>query len=133
MRKSIGLKSGVDKERLKSLKDGDVLYTAVYDNGSGLTEAVPFVFREYVKAPGNNKGIWAKLTEVESIGPDGEMILATRDHTNQKGDIETVEDSKVNDISSGIFLDKKSALESWKEMAKKIYDSACRAVEEADD
>lgn len=133
MRKNLGLKTGIDKNVLKSLKKGDLLWSAVYDHASGLTEPVAFQFKEYVKAPNNSKGIWARIVEVEAIDKDGSPTLATREHLNQDGDKTLVEDSKVNDISSGLFLDKRSALEGWQKVAEAIYKSACEAVESLDD
>ena len=37
MRTNTGIKSGIDKDIMKDLKKGDVLYSAVYDNGCGRT------------------------------------------------------------------------------------------------
>lgn len=133
MRKNLGLKTGIDKDVLKSLKEGDLLWSAVYDHASGLTEPVAFQFKEYVKAPNNSKGIWARIVEVEAIDKDGKVTLATRDHIDQNGNKTLVEDSKVNDISSGLFLDKRSALKGWQKVAERIYKSACDAVGELND
>ena len=46
MRTNTGIKSGIDKDIMKDLKKGDVLYSAVYDNGCGRTSIEKFVFDE---------------------------------------------------------------------------------------
>ena len=42
MRTNTGIKSGIDKDIMKDLKKGDVLYSAVYDNGCGRTSIEKF-------------------------------------------------------------------------------------------
>ena len=52
MRTNTGIKSGIDKDIMKDLKKGDVLYSAVYDNGCGRTSIEKFVFDEQQRRMG---------------------------------------------------------------------------------
>lgn len=128
MRTNTGIKSGIDKDIMKDLKKGDVLYSAVYDNGCGRTSIEKFVFDEYVKQPVNSKGVWAKYAEVVLENEDGTYELAKKVHRGEDGK-ETEEIAwRVNDISIGLFLDPLSALKAWEKVAFNIYSSAKRAV-----
>lgn len=129
MRKNIGLESNIEKDIIKNLKNGDILYSAVYDNGFGTTETEEYIFREYIKAPGNSKGVWARYVPVESYDSDGKPNPVMKDHKNEDGTTSQVEDSRVNDISVGLFLNKIDALKAWEKVAEKIYKSAKEAVE----
>lgn len=113
---------------MKDLKKGDVLYSAVYDNRCGRTSIEKFVFDEYVKQPGNNKGVWAKYAEVVCENDDGTYELAQKVHRNEDGTESNEIAWRVNDISVGLFLDPLSALKAWEKVAFNIYSSAKRAV-----
>lgn len=129
MRANIGLKSNVDKKVLKNLKDGDVLYSAVYDHASGYTTPEAYVFRGYAKAPNSQKGIWAKIVSVAYYDSEGKLFTNKREHKDEKGNVTEVEDIKVNDISVGLFSSKLDALEAWCKVAEQIYKSAKDALE----
>ncbi len=132
MRTNTGIKSGIERDILKDLKQGDILYSAVYDNGSGRTTTECFQFDSYVKAPGSSKGIWAKYVEIISMNPDGTVAeVMMKDHKNEDGTTTKEPDWRVNDVSCGLFLDPLSALQAWEKVAFSIYSSAKRAVEEA--
>lgn len=129
MKVNIGLKSNVEKDILKDLKDGDVLFSAYYDHGMGKTETQALIFRGYVDAPNNSKGVWGKYVEAAYYDEDKQEyapIMKTR--KKEDGTEETVEDIKVNDLSIGVFLTQFDALKAWKQVAKKIYESAEDAV-----
>lgn len=129
MRKNLGLKNNIKENDLRNLKDGDLLYSAVYDNGFETTSVEPFIFRGYVKAPKNQKGIWAKYVNVAYYDEATKKpIPATR--TNKvAGKEEEVEDIKVNDISVGLFLNPKDALKAFMDFTYKMYASAKDAYE----
>lgn len=129
MRANLGVKSWIDKDIIKDLKKGDILYSAVYDNSIGVTDVVKFMFEEYVKSPGNSKGVWAKYVEIVSEKDDGTYEVATKPHKGEDGKTEDAPDWRVNDISIGLFLDPLSALKAWEKVAQGIYGSAKRAVE----
>lgn len=133
MRTNTGIKSGIEKDIMKDLKKGDFLYSAVYDNGSGRTENEVFVFEEYIKAPSNSKGVWAKYVEVTHMSDDGSFAVATKEHKNEDGTVTHEPDWRVNDVSVGLFLDPVSALKAWERVAFNIYSSAKRAVKAAED
>lgn len=127
MRTNTGIKSGIDRDIMKDLKKGDILYSAVYDNGCGRTSIEKFVFDEYVKQPGS-KGVWAKYAEVVYENDDGTVELAQKVHRNEDGAESNEIAWRVNDISVGLFLDPLSALKAWEKVAFNIYSSAKRAV-----
>lgn len=134
MRTNTGIKSGIEKDIMKDLKKGDLLYSAVYDNGSGRTENEVFMFEEYVKAPSNSKGVWAKYVEVTHMSTDGSDIeLAMKDHKNEDGSVTKEPDWRVNDVSVGLFLNPVDALKAWERVAFSIYSSAKRATKAAED
>ena len=129
MKQNIGLASNVGKDILKDLKDGDILYSACYDHSDGETTAIPIIFRGYVDAPGNNKGVWCKIVEAAYYDDATQKYLPImKTHKKEDGTTEEIEDIKVNDISVGLYLTKKDAFEAWEKVAKNIYDSACKAV-----
>lgn len=60
----IGLKSDLDEDQLKKLREGDVLYSAYYDHGFNKTDVIEYKFEEYIDAPRDEKtGIWARLKD----------------------------------------------------------------------
>ena len=120
MRTNTGISSGIDKDIMKDLKKGDVLYSAVYDNGCGRTSIEKFVFDEYVKQPGNNIGVWAKYAEVVCENDDGTYELAQKVHRNEDGTESNEIAWRVNDISLGLFLDPLSALKAWEKDKSQI-------------
>lgn len=129
MKMNIGLTSNVDKDILKDLKDGDILFSAYYDHGFGKTETQALIFRGYVDAPSNSKGVWGKYVEAAYYDAEKkEYVPIMKTCKKEDGTEETVEDIKVNDLSIGVFLTEKAALEAWEQMTKKIYDSAKEAV-----
>ena len=128
MRTNTGIKSGIARDIMKDLKEGDILYSAVYDNSTKVTSTEMFYFKEYVKQPGNSKGVWAKYVEIISY-EDDEPVFATKPHKNEDGTITEEPDWRVNDISIGVFLDPLSALKAWEKVAQTIYESAKKAVE----
>lgn len=124
MRKNVGLESNIEKIDLKNLKDGDLLYSAVYDNGFGTTSVEPFIFRGYVKAPNNQKGIWAKYVNVAYYDDETKKPIPAMKQVKNNGKTEEVEDIKVNDISVGLFLNSKDALKAFVDFTYKMYASA---------
>lgn len=129
MRANLGVKNNIDKNVMKELKKGDILYSAVYDNSTETTDVEKFVFEEYVKSPNNSKGVWAKYVEIVSEKEDGTYEVATKSYKNENGKTENVPDWRVNDISVGLFLNPLSALEAWEKVTEKLNSSAKRAVE----
>lgn len=129
MRANLGVKNNIDKNVMKELKKGDILYSAVYDNSTETTDVEKFVFEEYVKSPSNSKGVWAKYVEIVSEKEDGTYEVATKPYKNENGKTENVPDWRVNDISIGLFLDPLSALEAWEKVTEKLNSSAKRAIE----
>lgn len=129
MKQNIGLKSNVDRDILKDLKDGDILYSAYYDHADGKTQSQALIFRGYVDAPGNSKGIWGKYVEAAYYDDETKTYKPImKEHKKEDGTVEDVEDIKVNDLSVGVFLTEKEAFEAWLKVAKAIYDSAKEAV-----
>ncbi len=133
MRTNTGIKSGIERDIMKDLKQGDILYSAVYDNGSGRTSVEKFQFDSYVQQPGNSKGVWAKYCEIAIDNGDGTYELCKKMHKNEDG-TETEEPAwRVNDISVGLFLEPIDALKAWERVAFNIYSSAKRAVKDEED
>lgn len=130
MKQYLGLESNIEKSTLKNLKDGDILYSAVFDNNSQKTEVQPFLFRGYVDAPNNSKGIWAKYVEAYFDENDNKYVPMMKNSKKEDGTYEEVEDIKVNDISIGLFLDKKEALIAFEKTIKKIHKSILEVLKE---
>lgn len=60
----IGLKSDLDEDQLKKLREGDILYSAYYDRGFNKTDVTEYSFEEYIDAPRDEKsGVWARLRD----------------------------------------------------------------------
>ena len=60
----IGLKTDLTEDELKKLREGDILYSAYYDNGMKKTDVTEYSFEEYIDAPRDEKtGIWARLKD----------------------------------------------------------------------
>lgn len=126
---NMGIKSYFDEEsiiKLKSLKAGDILYSAGYDEGTGTVDAYMYSFREYMPTPENEKSskrIIARLVECFEDS-NGKIKFMMKDHKKDDGTIEKVEDSFVNDIQVGVYFTKKEAFKAFEDKMKQIYEAA---------
>lgn len=112
--------------KLKSLKPGDILYSAGYDDSTGTVDIYMYSFREYMPISKNEKSskrIIARLVECFKDST-GKIKFMTKDYKKEDGTIEKVEDSFVNDIQVGVYFTKKDAFKAFENKMKQIYKAA---------
>lgn len=124
MKTRIGLESFLDKDNLKKLEKGNVLWSVQWDSDTNKVTPLPLIFKEFVKAPGNKDGVWGVVTEA-IVNEKGEFsVIVEKDEKGVEKEL-----SHVTDLSIGVFLDKVEALKRFKEEMENIVDACQKAID----
>lgn len=115
MKVAMGVDSGKTGKHLKdSLKKGDVLYAAAYNAATESVEFDRFEFDEYIKQFTQTE----KMAKFYKLSEDGRRL---QEEKTAKDGTKTMEDiTVILDITRGLFLDKKSALNALAKAVSKI-------------
>lgn len=121
----VGLESFEDIEKLKNLKENDLLYSAMIESVETEEKGVytpqvhilTYQFKEYVKAPGNQKGIWAKLEQIEIDENGNRVPIVVEVDSDSKKKMTTT----VQDLTVGLFLSKAIALEEFYRFFEQMF------------
>lgn len=126
----MGLKNDEYVEKLKALKENDLLYSAYYDESTETVESDAYLFKEYVKAPpkktGDTSGVWARLTHAVVEG--NKVTPLKVQHTAPDGTKTESDDNIVTDLTYGVFLTENEAFKAIEEQFLKMYNAAKNAV-----
>lgn len=123
MKTRIGLESLIDKDKLKKLVKGNVLWSVQYDSDTNTVSTLPLIFQEYVKAPGNKEGVWGRVSEAME-NDKGEFFII-----KEKVGEEEKELTHVTDMSIGIFFEKEIAIKMFRAEFEKIVDACNKALD----
>lgn len=123
------MKTGLNNSKageFKNLQPGTILLSAEFRSPENEVVAVPYIFKEYVKAPdmADPSAIWARLIEATF---DENNVVQPIKRRNRDGVL--VEKSIVNDISVGLYTDIKDCLTEFVDMFDEMRQAAMKTLE----